>query len=459
MTTMSYRRRLPLLLVLVLLITSALVSAPPARAEACPTNEALIVPGAEMQKITCVEDLSVSALLPLGLTVATDWFGLNATGTVNPTAGPGIQIDGYFPDTPPPAPYAPNSFNGWNHDAQFVIRLPEHWNGKLVIAPSPGNRRQYSSDFIISDYVLAKGYAYASTDKGNVGASFYLDGERPGDAIAEWHRRVGELTRAVREVIHCHYGRYPERTYLFGISNGGYQVRYALERDARLYDGGVDWEGTLFTRNGPNLFTYLPTALTQFPIYANPASTPEQVEAARQAMLAAGFAPGSEFLWPVHNQVYWALTQRIYRLEFDPDYTGLDAEYDYASRPAEVKDAVGRVSLTGRIRRPLITVHGTLDSLLPPATNADPYVELIPPGRRERLHRYYLVENGNHVDGFLRGFEIAGLPIFPDDLEPLLPCARAAFEALEQWVEGHVRPPASGLITRDKVDLNSCQLP
>ncbi|MFF3558089.1 hypothetical protein ACWD4V_25965 [Streptomyces tsukubensis] len=36
-----------------------------------------------------------------------------------------------------------------------------------------------------------------------------------------------------------------------------------------------------------------------------------------------------------------------------------------ASRPDRVHDTVERASLTGRIGRPLITVHGTLDVMLP----------------------------------------------------------------------------------------------
>jgi len=66
-----------------------------------------------------------------------------------------------------------------------VIRLPDDWNGKLVITGAPGVRRQYANDFIISDWVLARGYAFASTDKGNTGTSFYEDGEKPGDAVLE----------------------------------------------------------------------------------------------------------------------------------------------------------------------------------------------------------------------------------------------------------------------------------
>lgn len=471
MTKLS-QRRTTLALALAVLAASLLIGAQPSRAAACPGMDALSVPGAAKQQAACLPDLTTAYTVPNGYSVFADWRGLNDPGTVNPSGVPGIQIDGYFPDTPAPAPYAPNPFNGWHHDAQFVIRLPDQWNGGLVIAPPPGNRGQYSSDFIIGDYVLAKGYAFASTDKGNFGTSFYLDGQNPGDAVAEWHLRVAELTKAARKVVNQRYGVNPSRTLLFGISNGGYQVRYAIENDPGLYDGGLDWEGTLFTRDGPNLLTYLPTALRQYPIYASPASTAAQKEAARQAMLGAGFAPGSEELWLLHYLVYWDLTQRVYREEFDPTYDGAtlagtpycasgtpgcDTDYDYASRPAAVKDAVARVSMTGKIKRPLITVQGSLDTLITPATNADPYVAMIERQGRSDLHRYYVVENGNHVDSFVPGVPSLGAPA--GLLEPVLPCARAAFDALEQWVVSGVEPPASGTIGREAVSTNACALP
>jgi hypothetical protein len=243
-----------------------------------------------------------------------------------------------------------------------------------------------------------------------------------------------------------------------GISNGGYLTRWQLENHPALYDGGVDWEGTLFRADGPNLFTYLPTALRAYPRYA------AGDESAHQEMLAAGFSPGSEPLWPIYYQVYWDLTQRIYREEFDPSYDGAleagipfcasgtpncDADYDYFSRPEEVRKAVERVELTGRIGKPMITLHGTKDALLPRETDSDVYTRLIAAAGRSELHRYYVVEDGNHVDSFYS--------LLPAVTRPILPCYRDAFAALEAWVERGVAPPPNRTIPRPAGDVvNTC---
>jgi alpha-beta hydrolase superfamily lysophospholipase len=115
------------------------------------------------------------------------------------------------------------------------------------------------------DFVLLRGYAFASTDKGNTGQSFYDDGSRPGGSVAEWHRRVEQLTRAAKATVELWYGKEPTRTYMTGISNGGYLARYAIENNPELYDGSVDWESVLWHRDGPNLFTHLPPALRHYP--------------------------------------------------------------------------------------------------------------------------------------------------------------------------------------------------
>ncbi|MGH3457577.1 tannase/feruloyl esterase family alpha/beta hydrolase [Aeromicrobium sp.] len=440
-----------------LLVTLGLGAAPASAAE-CPELSGIDVPGAAMQKQACLSDLTTAGTTESGHTNTQDWSGLHADGTENPTGVPGAQIDGYFPDTS-----RTNTNNGWLHDSQFVIRLPKDWNGKLVVSGAPGVRGQYANDFIIGDWVLDRGYAFASTDKGNTGVGFYRDGGAPGDAIAEWHTRVTELTKATKQVVAEYYGKPARRTYMTGISNGGYLTRWALENRPDLYDGGVDWEGTLFRAEGPNLFTYLPDALKHYPTYAATGD-----KAARDAIIAAGFPADSEFLWQYHYAVYWDLTQRIYREEFDPDYDGpldagvpfcqsgtpsCDADYDYLARPERVREAVGRVSNTGKIGRPMITLHGTLDTLLPISTDSDVYRELVEDTGQARSHRYYVVEDGNHVDGLYDDH--------PDRLRPILPCYRTAFVAMERWVEKRRQPAQNGTIANPGSGdiVNSCALP
>jgi Tannase and feruloyl esterase/3HB-oligomer hydrolase (3HBOH) len=415
----------------------------------CAKQDRVAVPGAQLQEVACLADLTTAGTVASGHTDPADWAGLHPAGARNPSGVPGIQIDGYFPDTS-----TMNTTHGWNHDAQFVIRLPDDWNGGLVVSGSPGVREQYANDFTISDWVLARGYAFAATDKGNVGAAFYRDGARPGDAIAEWHTRVTQLTRAASAVAWQRYGHRPHRTYAAGVSNGGYLVRWQLENHPELYDGGVDWEGTLFNPDKPNLLTFLPPALRSYPDSTG--------------ILAAGFSPGSEFLWPFHYTVYWDLTQRIYREELDPEYDGAlqagvpfcasgtpscDADYDYASRPDAVRQAIARIKVTGKIQRPMVTLHGTLDSLLPIPLDSDVYAGMVHDAHRDRMFRYYRIEGGNHVDGLYDAY--------PDRLRPILPCFRSAFIALESWVDDRLAPPPSATIPRPASgdQANTCTLP
>ncbi len=153
--------------------------------------------------------------------------------------------------------------------------------------------------------------------------------------------------------------------------------------------------------------------------------------------------------------MYWDLTQRIYREEIDPGFDGpteagtpycapgsaaCDADYDYASRPAEVRRAMQRIALTGRIGKPLITVHGTLDALLPISRDSDVYARMVRQAGRGGLHRYYRIEGGTHADSLV--------DTFPDRLRSLVPCHRSAFSALEGWLTHSDPPPAGRTVPR-----------
>lgn len=214
---------------------------------------------------------------------------------------------------------------------------------------------------------------------------------------------------------------------------------------------------------------------------ASPAEDPDQAlvagvaagdPAAVQALADVGFNPQSQPLWAYHWTIYWGLTQKIYRLEFDPEFTAYtcsgvgapcvmppaqtvdptdpDASYDYRQRllqnPA-VAQRMQAVANSGDLQHPLITLHGDQDALLPIATDSDLYVQLVAQRHRSSRHRYYVVRGGNHVDP--QYDEHAGKDEYGDTvLRPILPCARAAIDALAVWVEQGIAPPANHTIAR-----------
>lgn len=435
----------------------------------------------------------------------------------NPTspAVSGLQIDGYFADgcdafQPEPAltaktgvPFIPGCtppvgtgtcVSACHHDGQFVIRIPHSWDGHLLTAGTPGVRDAFASDFVLSDHALEKRWAYVSQDKGNMGVNFYRAGTDetgcatpwcPAAAIHEWTSRMRQATRSTRALLTRlapSYGlKGVTRSYAAGISNGGYQTRRAIETDTpreRLYDGGVDWEGTLFLERLPagvlpaspttgfNLFTYLPTSLAQGP------GALSGDAGAIAALAAVGFNPESQPLWAYHWNVYWGLTQKIYRLEFDPEYTGYtcsgigppcvsppltpvlpndpDASYDYHARLSANPALAARlqsVANTGKIQHPLITLHGDQDSLLPIKTDSDLYAQMVLQAGQGGRYRYYVVSGGNHVDPQFDdhyGADSYGNTV----LRPMLPCVRAAVDDLAGWVEHGAAPPPSHTIPR-----------
>ena len=376
---------------------------------------------------------------------------------------PGIQINARIAGDP-------------QGQARVLICLPDNWNGRLVVAGAPGTRSEFSSDFAWSDYVVQKGYAYVSQNKGtlNLRASnaadptacrpnpsstdfyFHFYDDDPGMPFTRWANFMAEAAKLGRAAVQMNYGREAQYTYAVGTSNGGYQVRRAVEFYPELFDGGVDWEGTLVEAAIPNLLSTLPPAILNYPDYAssfNPNST------AAKNILAAGYPPDlttsqegtTTSLWGLHYAQYWEVTMCQWQKRLDPTYDTYGAglgNYVYVNRLAtsNVAENLADFRTSGRIRRPLITVTGTMDALLPIDDNARAYARRVAMAARDNAdtsenpaYRLYEVQNGNHIDNLTVKFP---------QLELIQPHARHAFDLLVSAVENHAELPPSQCIPR-----------
>lgn len=116
----------------------------------------------------------------------------------------------------------------------------------------------------------------------------------------------------------------------------------------------------------------------------------------------------------------------------------------------QVGKAVEKIAPTGRIGKPLITLHGTPDVLLPIGRDSDVYARMVREAGRGRPHRYCRIDGGTHAD--------APADRFPDRLRPLVPCHRTAFAALDVRLAGGRRSPASGTVARPPSGTGSAAL-
>jgi hypothetical protein len=132
----------------------------------------------------------------------------------------------------------------------ITFKLPEFWNGDLVVCGTPGLRNEYANEAIFIPWLLAQGYAVISGNKG-LDSSWVsmLSGRHP---TRHWGIMMHDLARWARLRLFGATWHWPRRVYAVGLSNGGYQVRRALEIDAagprwrRIFSGGLDWSGTYF---------------------------------------------------------------------------------------------------------------------------------------------------------------------------------------------------------------------
>ena len=139
---------------------------------------------------------------------------------------------------------------------EIVLKVPKNWNGSLVVAGTPGTRSELASDAVLAAWLVQKGYAYVAGNKGmtNGGADGNATLLGKNHITASWGMMMHDLALWASTRLQAALGKAPAYTYAVGLSNGGYQVRRALELDeervsqgqSRRFAGGLDWAGVYF---------------------------------------------------------------------------------------------------------------------------------------------------------------------------------------------------------------------
>jgi hypothetical protein len=372
--------------------------------------------------------------------------------------------------------------------ARFLLRLPADWNGRLVVAGASGTRSEFNGDFAWSDYVVQKGYAYASQNKGIFNLQFVAPTDplacrlnpdsalfvrfyanEPGQVFTRWTEFMVKAGQLAREGANAAYGQPPRYIYAVGTSNGGYQVRRAIETAPQLFDGGVDWEGTFVDAHAPNLLTDLPPAVLNFPDYR--ASKFDTTTTAAKNIVAAGYPPDiksdlgtptipakTTTLWDRNWAQFWEVTLCQWQKRLDPTYDTYGSgtgTYNYINRLSfsNVGAEMAAFANSGAVRRPLVTVAGTMDALLPIDHHARAYARKVAAASKNKgdgddderddkrsAYRLYEVQNGNHIETYKQDFF--------SQLEFIQPHAQRAFDLVVQQVERGATLPPSQCIPR-----------
>jgi alpha-beta hydrolase superfamily lysophospholipase len=393
--------------------------------------------------------------------------------------------------SPAVAPVPGTLYTGsYARNERFVVRVPTAWNGSLIVAGTPATRSEFANDLIWGEFALARGYAFASSNKG-IAANAFVEpladvthreatypipfdsggllraglGLRIGMLSPEripvqtWNDDYRNLVGYARALLAEHH-RAPQHVYAVGASNGAAQVRTLLETHPDLVDGGVDWEGVYWSPEH-SVLDDLPTFLREMPGYVASGFTDAR---AVERLVAKGFPPDVCQADPAHPSLYAEyysnlppfyadLTVFAYALLIDPeahasfDLPAIVANPDDPLRlPAScngsglalaenratyvpsqaARGALAAVAHTGAIGKPLISIAGTLDVFITPHNNAVAYARAVAAAGCSAQHELYLVAGGTHVDSFVA---------FGYGTQAQAPFAWAAFDRLVDVVE------------------------
>jgi hypothetical protein len=329
---------------------------------------------------------------------------------------------------------------------RFLLRVPKRWNARLVVAGCPGQRTEFACDRIFGDLLLASGYAYVCGNKGNAegvallepGATltvervdlprFPIGNERsivfwqhaPDRRIEDWLSEMVELVAVSRDALRGQCGREPEATYAIGLSNGGYQVRRAIET-TDLFDGALTWNPVLWTRE-------------------------HNVCSSLSRWLRA-VAEGRLHLSPLeqkHATAYWAVTLWLHATHLDPETSIAYGDVRDATpaqswvrrihhwtpdRSNDIGLRIDAFANTGTIRCKIIELASELDYLTPASVHCDPYRALVEAGGKRSWYRSRTVARATHVDSWA---DDPQYPFLRSGHYQML----AAWNELVEWVEG-----------------------
>jgi hypothetical protein len=164
-------------------------------------------------------------------------------------------------------------------------------------------------------------------------------------------------------------------------------------------------------------------------------------------------------LWTNYSNAFWEVTQCQWQKRLDPTYDTYGSgtgTYNYVARlsASDVGANLASFATTGRIQRPLITVAGTMDALLPIDHHARAYARKVEAATHHGKHdeerasyRLYEVQNGNHIESYKDQASTATVAQVPQ-LEFIEPHAQRAFDLLVSHVEGRADLPPSQCIAR-----------
>jgi len=187
-------------------------------------------------------------------------------------------------------------------------------------------------------------------------------------------------------------------------------------------------------------------------------------------------------LWGHYSAQFWEVTTCQWQKRFDPTFdsygnmavnqAGNLPNYDYLSRIHTVPGVfhgLKEIETSGDIGKPLITVAGTMDALLPIKRGARAYEERVLESRKHHhdgdgdddhhgqhhpAYRLYEIQNGNHIESFSL--------LFPGKIEVIQPHAQKAFDFLVDYVEhGQELPPSQcipkgGAISQNPAEAGHC---